>query len=378
VSVLTLDLSDGSLRPGTGDTGLLAAGDTVYASAEHLYVSTTRWQDWDAMSSRERRRAADETATELHAFALAEPTATTYVGSGRVPGWLLGQWAMSEHDGHLRVASTVGDTTGWSGGDPSQSLVTVFRVGDGELVQVGQVDGLGPTERIYAVRFMGEVGYVVTFRETDPLYTLDLRDPAAPVATGELKITGYSAYLHPMGDDLLLGVGQDADERGRTLGTQISLFDVADPAAPTRLDQVTVSDGHSDVEYDHHAFLHWPATGLTVVPYQRWSWDEETGTEDSDSGAMAFTIDRDAGIVELGRLTHLEVLRREFEQARDAGHGDTEVQDEYAYWDLTWRGAIQRSMVRGDRVLTLSSAGVMVHDLETLEPVGWYRFRDGW
>ena len=98
------------------------------------------------------------------------------------------------------------------------------------LAKVGKVGGLGEGERIYSVRFIGPVGYVVTFRQVDPLYTLDLRDPAAPEVTGELKITGYSAYLHPAGDGRLIGVGQEASEKGRTLGTQVSLFDVSDPA----------------------------------------------------------------------------------------------------------------------------------------------------
>lgn len=373
LSVLTLDLSDNSLRPDGGDTGLLASGETVYAATDHLYVATTRWIDWEALPADQRRDTADDAVSQIHVFDLTTPTATTYVGSGSVPGWLIGQWAMSEHDGHLRVASTVGDAWGLDLGTSSHSLVTVFRLGDGDLEQVGQVDRLGPTERIYAVRFIGDVGYVVTFRQTDPLYTLDLRDPSAPVATGELKINGYSAYLHPMGDDLLLGIGQDADEQGRTLGTQVSLFDVSDPSAPTRLDQLTIADGHSDVEHDHHAFLHWPATGLTVVPYQRWSWDPEAEIQDSDSGAIALTVDREDGIVEAGRLSHLEALRRELEQAR-GGVTSSEPAQDALLWDLTWQGAIQRSMVRGDRLLTLSNAGVMVHDLDTLEGLGWYRF----
>lgn len=380
LSVLTVDVGDGSLLPDAGGVGILAGGDTVYASTEKLFVATTRWVDWESLSDRDRRDQAEQTTSEIHAFDITDPDGTSYLGSGAVPGHLLNQWAMSEHAGHLRVATTVGDA--WSdGGDPSESLVTVLDLGDPALPVVGQVDGLGVTERIYAVRFMGDVGYVVTFRETDPLYTLDLADPTAPRATGELKINGYSAYLHPIGDDLLIGVGQDAEDDGRTIGLQVSLFDVADPADPQRLDQLTIEDGYSEVEYDHHAFLHWPATGLTVLPYQRWSWDEESEKDDHEVGALAFTASRADGIVEEARLSHLPQLRRDYEalggdpdEVGSSGGETSATLGGIAPGEWTWRATISRSMVRGERVLTISGAGIATYDLDTLEAVGWYRF----
>src|SRR4029434_2854577 len=106
----------------------------------------------------------------------------------------------------------------------------------------------------------GPRAFVVTFRQTDPLYSLDLSDPAAPRVTGELKITGYSAHLQPIGEDRLVGIGQEADAVGRVQGTQVSLFDVSDPAAPRRLDRYQVNNGSSEAEYDPHAVLWWPAT----------------------------------------------------------------------------------------------------------------------
>ena len=107
--------------------------------------------------------------------------------------------------------------------------------------------------------------YVVTFRQTDPLYVIDLSDPANPVLDGELKIPGYSAYLHPVGDGLLLGVGQNATDEGRTLGTQLSLFDVSDPTNPQQIDTLPIG-GSSEVEWDHKAFLYWPEDGTIVLP----------------------------------------------------------------------------------------------------------------
>jgi hypothetical protein len=401
LSVLTVDLSTGGLRPGSETLGVLAGGDTIYASREALYVATTRWFDWANMAERDRERRMSEITTEIHAFDIADPRDVSYLGSGEVPGTLLSQWAMSEYDGHLRVASTVGDTWGWSS-EPSESVVTVLAVRGDELAQVGQVTGLGLTERIYAVRFIGDVGYVVTFRETDPLYTLDLADPTDPQVVGELKIMGYSAYLHPVGDDLLLGVGQDADAQGRLKGTQLSLFDVSDPSDPRRIDQATLGEGMSDVEYDHRAFLHWPATGLTVVPFMRWDVEPTRTMDQPMAGAVGFTADRADGLQRIGMLSHTALLKAAFEDEYgqdwsqggddapdgqdwsdvepDADDGDAVTQPEVdtvapeLWWEWGWQAQIRRSVVMGDRLLTISDFGVATHDLDTLDDLGLVTF----
>src|SRR6201999_1132705 len=119
-----------------------------------------------------------------------------YAGGGKVPGRLINQYALSEWAGHLRVATTTGGQVWADQQVRSSSAVHVLRVDD--LQEVGKVGGLGKGEQIYSVRFAGPIGYVVTFRQTDPLYTVDLSRPEAPKVLGELKITGYSAYLHPV------------------------------------------------------------------------------------------------------------------------------------------------------------------------------------
>jgi hypothetical protein len=355
-SVLALDLA-GDLTPRSA-TGVLAGGDTVYASTDRLYVATNRWYDWSALSRRDAERASEQYTTDLHAFDIADPQDTGYIGSGNVRGHVLNQWAMSVHDDILRVATTEGSPWwNWQDDAPlSESFVTTFSEQDGSLVEIGQVGELGLDERIYAVRFIGETGYVVTFRETDPLYTLDLSDPANPQVLGELKIMGYSAYLHPIEDGLLLGIGQDADERGMVEGLQLSLFDVSDPADPQRIHQVTFSDAHSGVEWDHHAFLHWPATGLTVVPFETWRWDDEAQSEEIESGALTYRLDRDAGFSNAGTVTHLP-------DDLDERHP--------RYWDVAWRAGIQRSLVIEDALYTVSHLGVKVSDLDTLDERAW-------
>jgi hypothetical protein len=341
LTVLTVDLSEG-IDPDKA-TGVMADGETVYASSDSLYVATTRWIDWQLLEDEDAFE--DETegyTTAIHKFDISDPNETVYKATGEVPGHLLSQWSMSEHNGNLRVATTdAGSWWGWRT-DESESFVTILEDNSGKLEQTGQVGGLGLGEQIYAVRMMGDTGYVVTFRQVDPLYVIDLSDPTNPTIEGELKIVGYSAYLHPIDDGLLIGVGQDATEEGRTLGTQIAVFDVSVPAKPERRHKMTLEDGSSEVEYDHRAFLHWPATGLTVVPVQRWSWDESKG-EDFFAGAVGIKASRD-GIEKINTVTHME--------------------DSI---DYEWDAQIRRSVVIGDSLYTTSFKGLLKSDLETLE-----------
>jgi hypothetical protein len=226
------------------------------------------------------------------------------------------------------------------------------------LKQTGKVGGLGKGERIYAVRFVGPVGYVVTFRQTDPLYTVDLHDPAAPKVTGELKITGYSAYLHPAGDGRLIGIGQEASTQGGTQGTQISLFDVSDPTKPTRLAQYHAAYGHSEAEFDPHAFLYWPADHLLVVPLTTYQVKPMAGgpvTSPSDatptasgspqSGALVLKVS-DSGLTELGTISE------------PAGTGQVS-------------SMIRRSLVVNNVLWTVSDGGLQANSLSTLDKVGW-------
>lgn len=377
LSVMTIDVTDGDLGLDPDrSVGVLAGGDTVYASTERLYVATTRWVDWGSLEDdAERSDVARDQHTDLHAFDL-EPTRAEYVASGQVVGTLLDQWALSEFDGVLRVASTSGNA--WDTRGPSESYVTTFEIGDdGELEQLGQVDGLGLTERIYAVRFIGEMGYVVTFRQTDPLYTIDLSDPTNPTTAGELKILGYSAYLHPIGGELLLGVGQDADDQGRTKGTKLSLFDVSDAADPREIDAIVLADGSSDAEHDHRAFMHDPASGLTVVPYTRWSYDEISGREDVDTGALGIGV-RDGQLTERGVIRHtpawLEDLRDELEGRAPDSFDDADWRQQERLWEWGHRGRITRSMVVDGRLLTISEVGVAIHDVDEVTAIGWLGF----
>lgn len=347
LTVLTLGDDDSGFEVRDA-TGVLATGGTVYATADSLYVAT---QDWRTL----RWVGGDESSepegpkTEIHKFDISGRDSSDYVASGVVDGFLLNQFAMDEFEGMLRVASTT-SPAGWGWGEDSVSQVTVLRQIGESLVEVGGVGGLGETERIYAVRFIGEVGYVVTFRQTDPLYTIDLSDPRSPDVVGELKIPGYSAYLHPLGDGRLLGVGRDADDSGVVAGMQLSLFDVSDLADPIRLDTATLSDGtSSEAEYNHHAFLLW--RGKVVLPVQEWRWDEK-----SESGFVgAIVVDVEGGLGEVGRIAH--------PGGDGSGKGGPD-----------WQAQIIRSVAVGDALYTISSKGVMKSDIESLDTLAWLDF----
>ncbi len=179
---------------------------------------------------------------------------------GEVPGTLLNQWSLDEYEGYLRVATTVGEFGWWGMFSTGVESMNDLYVLDKNLNIKGQVLDLGAGERIYSARFMGDEGYMVTFRETDPFYVFDLSDPKNPEAVGELKIPGYSSYLHPLAEDLILGVGREDWE------VKLSLFDVSDPSDPQEIDKYTLDESWSDVLETHHAFLHDPDFGVFFMP----------------------------------------------------------------------------------------------------------------
>jgi len=240
----------------------------------------------------------DLASTALHAFSTTRAGETAYVGSGQVDGYLLNQWSLSESGGMLRVATT--SLPPWDSSESAESSVRVLEERSGGLHEIGSVGGLGRGERIYAVRYIGDTAFVVTFRQVDPLYTVDLSDPRAPRVVGSLKVPGYSAYLHPLGGDLLLGVGQDADANGRPTGVKLSVFDVSSLSAPRRLSTASVGPhSYTEAEYDHHAFLWWAPERLAVVPAVQYSADFSDATF---GGMVAYRVSPSGGLSEVARM----------------------------------------------------------------------------
>jgi Beta propeller domain len=365
LNVVTVDLAAG-LDP-VGTVSVLGDGHTVYATGESLYVADGgQW----------RFGGADE-VTQFHKFDISGSGQPSYRGSGAVEGWLINQYAMSEHDGYLRVATTTEDFRRPMRMDDepaSESQVVVLAERDGELEVVGRVGGLGKGERIYAVRFMGPIGYVVTFREIDPLYTIDLSDPIAPALRGELKIPGYSAYLHPVGEGRLVGVGQDATEEGRQLGTQVSLFDVADLDDPQRIATFGVDSATSEVEYDPHAFLYWPRDELLVLPLRTAFWAEPLPLPRPDGSAEGAEESADIApwMPPAGGALVLRLDGDRFTEVGTIEHPTSQVDQRQPY---DWVDAsVRRSLVVGETLWTVSAAGAMGHHTGTLDEQAWIPF----
>lgn len=210
--------------------------DTSYFSTDRFYLAagpSWGWTDcWDCRTG----GIMPDGTTPIFAFAL-DGTDATYVASGEVEGTIADRWSMDAVGGSLRVAVGPSSETG------NFNSVITLREDGSELVEDGRVDDLGVDEQITSVRWFDDLAIVVTFRQTDPLYAVDLTDPADPRLLGELKIPGFSEYLHPLGEHRLLGMGQDATADGMTQGAQAALFDVTDLTSPRQLDVVRYDKG---------------------------------------------------------------------------------------------------------------------------------------
>jgi hypothetical protein len=362
LTVLSVDVA-GTLMA-RDSTAIVGDGQTVYGTGSSLYVADDHRGFILPMVERGdvAMPAVKMPQTEVHKFDVSQPGKPRYVASGAVAGWLLNQYSLSEFDGYLRIATTerspvLDDQGGIETPQPVapriESSVTVLAQRGDRLVAVGRVGGLGKGEQLYSVRFIGPVGYVVTFRQTDPLYTLDLSDPARPRVVGELKITGFSSYLHPVGDGRLLGVGQDATSGGRVQGAQVSLFDVGNPATPRRLDAYALPGSWSEAQNDPHAFLYWPDDDLVVVPVWAPPVESSIGGRPQFGGALVLQLDGDS-LVKVGFLAH------------PVSGGDIPERNR----DST----IRRSLVIGDTLWTVSGAGAMASDVHDLAQLGWVPF----
>lgn len=336
--VTTMRPTDG--LEATDSTAVTTDGDLVYASEERLYVATSRWGTVGPVgpvddTGRQVAPAPDEVTTELHSFDTSSETTTRYVGSGSVPGYVLGRWALSEHEGALRVATT--RQPPWDGENASQtsSMVVKLVERDGALVETGRVSGLGKTEQIRAVRYFGDVAAVVTFRQTDPLYLVDLAGD--PKVLGELKVPGFSTYLHPIGDGKLLGLGQDADANGQVTGMQLSVFDISDLSNPSLVDRLPIGTGYSPALDDSRGFGYDPDRRLAVFAFSGY---DPTGGAMQAPSALGVSVDGDGQLREVGRM-----------------QGDVESPP-------------SRVLLDGDRVYAVGETGVVAGDADTMSRTG--------
>jgi uncharacterized secreted protein with C-terminal beta-propeller domain len=345
-TVAHIDLGADTIRV-TGDaTGIMAGSSTLYASSENLYIAQSSFAWWDGFSDIER-------TTRIHQFSL-DAERTRYTASGEVDGYLHNQFSMSEHEGLLRVATTYDDWMWGTSSDEGKSGNNIF-VLDAETEDmpiVGELTGLAPGEQIYATRFQGDRAFMVTFVQVDPLFTIDLSTPTAPEAMGELKIPGYSSYLHPIGEDHILGVGMDGDWDGGISGVAISLFDVSDFSDPKQQDQVTLDcdSSWSEALFDHHAILVYGDT--IAIPAYGWTDD---GSWRETSGLMVNTVDTKTGIKTQGFVDHRPLVEALY------------CDDDKDCAETSYMPQMRRSIVIEDMLYSISDLGVMVSTLDDPE-----------
>lgn len=352
--VLNISHFDLDQKSAVKSTGLLSNGWEVYSSEDNLYIAqSSNWWWWGWGSN--------DVETAIHKFGLNGPNGNpAYVASGLVDGWLLNQFSMSEHNGFLRVATTENqwaenpDTGEWeqSGGNH----VIVLEQKNGLLEETGSIRNLAPGEQVFAARFMGDKGYVVTFEQVDPLFTFDLSDPYNPVLKGELKINGFSSYIHPMGPDHLLTIGQDATADGQILGVHLQIFDVSDMNNPVRTYQEKISTGSwsswSEAMWDHHAFTYHPGKEILAIPINIHEWDDQNG--DNFSGLLVYKASSSTGFSELGRINHADLV-----STYHCGYSSVDC------YEYDWWTSVRRSIFIEDYVYSISDVGMKVNDLLT-------------
>lgn len=358
-SLLSIDLlSDPTLKVAS----VISRSGWIYASANALYMAVPHQQisGWGWYEG----RTENELST-IHKFSIGTaPLATSYVGTGVVKGRVLNQFAMDEHEGFLRVATT----TGHLPSPDAHSTISVFEDKSGKLDVVGQIDQIAKTEDIRSVRFDGNRGYIVTFKKTDPLFVFDLADPRAPKTLGELKIPGFSTYMHMMDDKHLLTIGYDASDQGDFAyftGVILQIFDVSDPANPklTHKETIGTRGSSSEALTNHLAFNYFAPKNLLALPMticEGGDGNGNYGTEMTFSGLMVYDTTTASGFKLRGKVAH-----------PNASQGDP--QNSYGYYDMGcsnwWTNAsseVKRSIIMDDWVFSISTTRIKVNNLAAL------------
>ncbi|QJD84459.1 beta-propeller domain-containing protein [Cohnella herbarum] len=342
----------------------LGSSQTLYASTKHLYVAIDKYIQ-DGSTYRQE--------TQIHKFRLDQGS-IVYVGSGEVPGSILNQYAMDEHDGYFRIATTKGNS--WTRGTEEPSTNNLY-VLDEQMKTIGSLENLAPGERIYSTRFMGGRAYMVTFRNVDPLFAIDLRNPTKPTVLGQLKIPGYSDYLHPYDDNHIIGFGKDTVElpakgtgKDQTTayyqGMKVALFDVSDVTQPKEKFKMIIGDRGTGSELlsNPKALLFSKSKGLLAFPVELMEIKDKSNLEQQGNvpaygqfayqGAYVYNIDPIKGFTLRGRVTHLS-------------QDDLLKSGQYGY---DYGKTVRRILYSGDTLYTLSERILKANDLVTLADKG--------
>jgi hypothetical protein len=342
-------------------TTIFGKPGAVYANQDALYVAVRHYQyDMDRWFFDDPGDGESGEATTLHKFTL-DPDAnrTAYAGSGVVKGRILNQFAMDEEDGYLRIATTTGHVP-----DPAvHSTLSVVADNGGELGVVGQIDNIAPTEDIRSVRFDGNVGFIVTFKKTDPLFVIDLGDPANPSIEGELKIPGYSTYMHLMDDTHILSIGYDADDQGDFAwfqGIQLQIMDVSDLENPTldHREVIGTRGSTSEAATNHLAFNYFAPKDLLALPMticEESAGGGNYGQKMTFSGLLVYRVTASGGFQALGGIPH-QPVEDDFSEESAC----------YSWWTDS-NSLVKRSIIMDDYVYSIDPHQINISNIDDLE-----------
>lgn len=341
---------------------LVGTSGVVYASADNIYLANYQY-DYN-----QKQPELSTSSMKIYRVSIKDGRITAN-GIGSVPGTIINQFAMDEHNGYFRIATTDSGAFWGRGSTGSSSTVYVL---DQNLKIVGQVGKLGPGETIRSVRFMGDRAYVVTFQTTDPLYVLDLKNPAAPKVLGELKIPGFSTYLHPYGENLLLGFGFDAvveGNRAYQTSLKVSLFDISDLSKPKERSTILLGGigSYTELASNHKALLFSKEKNLIAFPALLTG---ESGVKTKDGGMLfqglvILKVENDSKLVLRGGLTNSKNLKSL--TGNGVPYNQITQEDQMALYGYD---TITRGLYIGDRLITLSSRLVRQYDLNSLQLLG--------
>lgn len=338
-----------------GVEAFYGSGDIVYASTQSLYLSAA---DYTQTTDANTQSTSSSSSTRIYKFDLQNGK-TTFLNQGTVPGTLLNQFSMDEHDGYFRVATTQNQWSSNGETFTNDSWSNVYSL-DKEMNTVGKLEKLAPGEQIYSTRFIGNRCYLVTFKQVDPLFVIDLTSPTEPQVLGELKIPGFSNYLHPYDENHILGFGRDTVEVGefaRVDGMKLALFDVSDVKNPKQKHSIVLggAGSYSELLYDHKALWFDKKRNLMGFPVQIY---KKPTAEQTDiwwskpefEGAYVFEITPENGFIQKAAISHQPV---------------TSTDNEYYYWD--YNRYIRRLLTIEDQLYTVSNARIQANDLSAFK-----------
>jgi len=306
--VVTADVDDPDTPLET--TAVTANVGMIYASTDALYLTDTDFT---------YNQNTQHTNTIVHKLRFTD-SGTDYVASGLVPGRPLSQYSLSDYADHLRIATT-NERFSMMTGDDLSSGVYVLGVNGADLQTVGKIENIAPGEKIYSARFLGERGFLVTFRRIDPLFTMDLSDPANPLIVGELKVPGFSDHIQPLDENHLLTIGRNAEEVGGfawVQGVLLTIFDVTDMANPQILQvngqparvEIGGRGTYSEANHEPKAFNYYAGQNALAFPIDLYDGDT-TGPEYGShafTGLYVYRVTVDSGFEFLGRISSAEGL----------------------------------------------------------------------